>query len=239
MKEKQLKCIVVDDEKHARDLLKHYIDNDERLVFEASFQTISELSNSNKINQIDILFLDVEMPGKSGIDFLKETNLLTKVVLTTAYKDYAFESYDLDVFDYLLKPILENRFQNCVNKICLALDLELKAEKYTTIENNNNEYLLLKSGYSEVKIWLKDILYISAESEYVCYHTTTQKHLIYLRLKKVEEQLSPPDFIRVHRSFIIAKQFITTIKKDKVILKNGIEIPVSKPNKYKLNGLFE
>ena len=238
MNENKLKCVVVDDEKHARDLLKHYIANDERLIHLSSFPTVSELVSSKEINQIDILFLDVEMPGKSGIDFLKETNNPFKVILTTAYKDYAIEGFDLNVFDYLLKPIFEERFKQCINKVFDLVTIEKKAKKYDSVKAFENKYLVLKSGYSELKIWLKDIIYISSENEYVSFHTLDKKHLIYVRLKEIEAMLPSSIFIRTHRSFIVSKAFVTKIEKDKIVLNNSVNIPVSRSNKIKLEQLF-
>ena len=239
MPDKILKCIIVDDEQHARALIKSFIDTDNRLVCINSFSTVSELEKSGLIEQADLLFLDVEMPGKSGIDFLKNLKTPVKTVLTTAYKDYAIDGYNLDVLDFLLKPIFEERFKQCIDKIYNAFEIELKAQKYDSAQNFDNKYIILKSGYDELKIWLKDIIYVSAENEYVRFYTITKEHLIYKRLKEIEKLLPSSNFIRTHRSFIVAKAFVNKIKKGSLVLNNSIEIPISRANKSKLEQLFQ
>ena len=234
MDKETIKCIVVDDEEHARDLLSFYIGNDDRLISIGSFSTVSELEESNIIDQADILFIDVEMPGKTGVEYLQELKKPIKAVLTTAYKDYAIDGFNLNVLDFLLKPIFEERFQLCVDKIHSAFEIERKAKKYDTAQSFNDEFILLKSGYDELKVWLKDIIYISAEDEYVRIHTHQKEHLIYIRLKEIKKMLPETMFTQTHRSFIVSNGCVFKTKTGSVVLNNLIEIPISRANKSKV-----
>jgi len=238
MNKSVIKCIVVDDEQHARDLLNLYISNDSRLRCINTFSTVLELEQADIIEQSDLLFIDVEMPGKTGLEYLKEIKKPIKTVLTTAYKDYAIDGFNLNVVDFLLKPIFEERFQLCIDKIYTAFEIELKAKKYDTAQRFNDEYILLKSGYEELKIWLKDIIYISAEDEYVRIHTHNNEHLIYIRLKEIGSMLPNSKFTQTHRSFIVSNSFVFKIKTGSLVLNNSIEIPVSRSNKSKIDQIF-
>ncbi len=238
MNKATIKCIVVDDEQHARDLLNLYISNDSRLTCINTFSTVFELEQSEIIEQVDLLFTDVEMPGKTGLEYLQEIKNPIKAVLTTAYKDYALDGFNLNVVDFLLKPIFEERFKLCIDKIYNAFEIECKAKKYDTAQSFDNEYILLKSGYDELKIWLKEIIYISAEDEYVRIHTEQKEHLIYIRLKEIKTMLPNSDFTQTHRSFIISNGFVSKIKTGSLVLNNSIEIPVSRANKAKISQIF-
>jgi len=233
-----IKCIVVDDEQHARDLLCLYISNDNRLECIGTFSTVSELEEAKLIEQGDLLFIDVEMPGKTGLEFLVDLKYPIKSVLTTAYKDYAIDGFNLSVVDFLLKPIFEDRFKTCIDKIYSSFEIEQKAQKFESAKRFNDESLILKSGYDELKIWLKDIIYISADNEYVRFHTVQKDHLIYMRLKEAEELLPSNNFTQIHRSFIISNSFVSKIKKGSLMLNNSIELPVSRANKSKIAQLF-
>jgi DNA-binding LytR/AlgR family response regulator len=233
-----IKCIVVDDEQHARDLLNLYISNDNRLSCINTFSTVLELEQAGIIEQAGLLFIDVEMPGKTGLKYLTEIKNPIKSVLTTAYKDYAIDCFNLNVVDFLLKPIFEDRFKLCIDKIYKAFEIELKAKKYDTAQSFDNEYILLKSGYDELKIWLKDIIYISAEDEYVRIHTKQKEHLIYIRLKEIKTMLPNSDFTQTHRSFIVSNGFVSKIKTGSLVLNNSAEIPISRANKLKIAQIF-
>jgi DNA-binding LytR/AlgR family response regulator len=239
MSKPTINCIVVDDEQHARDLMNLYISNDSRLSCLSTFSTVSELEKSKLIEQVGLLFLDVEMPGKSGIDFLKDLKNPIKTVLTTAYKDYAIDGFNLNVVDFLLKPIFEDRFKLCIDKIYSAFEIELKAHKYDTAQSFDDGYLLLRSGYDELKIWLKDIIYISADDEYVRIHTHNKEHLIYIRLKAIIAMLPSSSFTQTHRSFIVSISFVSKIKTGSLVLNNSMEIPISRANKSKIARLFK
>lgn len=230
--------MVVDDEQHARDLLKLYISNDNRLSCINTFSTVSELEQSGIIEQTDLLFIDVEMPGKTGLEYLAAIKKPIKAVLTTAYKDYAVDGFDLNVIDFLHKPIFEDRFKLCIDKFFKTSEIENKAKKYDTAQSFDNEYLLLKSGYDELKIWLKDIIFISAEDEYVRIHTINKEHLIYMRLKEIITMLPNSIFVQTHRSFIVSKSYTSKVKTDSLILNNAKEIPISRANKPKIKDIF-
>ncbi len=238
MNKTTIKCIVVDDEQHARDLLNLYISNDSRLSCINTFSTVSKLEQADIIEQADLLLIDVEMPGKTGLEYLGEIKNPIKAVLTTAYKDYAIDGFNLNVVDFLLKPIFEERFKLCINKIYRAFEIEQKAQKFNTAQSLNDEYLILKSGYNELKIWLKDIIYISAEDEYVRIYTHNKEHLIYIRLKEIMVMLPSSSFTQTHRSFIVANSFISKIKTGSLVLNNSVEIPISRANKSKISQIF-
>ncbi len=233
-----IKCVVIDDEQHARDLMNLYISNDSRLKCINTFSTVLELEQSGIIEQTDLLFIDVEMPGKTGLEYLKEIKNPIKTVLTTAYKDYAIDGFNLNVVDFLLKPIFEERFKLSIDKIHTAFVNELKAKQYDTTQSFDDEYILLKSGYNELKIWLKDIIYISAEDEYVRIHMHNKEHLIYIRLKEIWAMLPDSKFTQTHRSFIVSNSFVYKIKTGSLVLNNSIEIPVSRSNKSKTDQIF-
>lgn len=239
MNKAPIKCIVVDDEQHARDLLKLYINNDHRLECINTFPTATELEQAAIIEQADLLFIDVEMPGKTGIEYLQEIKNPIKTVLTTAYKDYALDGFNLNVIDFLLKPVFEERFKRCIDKIHHIFEVEQKAQKFDTAQSFNDEYIILKSSYDELKIWLKDIIYISADNEYVRFHTTTKEHLIYMRLRAVEVMLPSSNFTRTHRSFIVSNSFVSEIKTKSLVVNNLVEIPVSRANRSKIKAILK
>jgi len=239
MNNKVIKCIVVDDEQHARDLLNLYISNDSRLRCINTFSTVSALEESGAIEQADLLFIDVEMPGKTGLEYLEEIKKPIKAILTTAYKDYAIDGFNLNVVDFLHKPIFEERFKLCIEKIYTAFEIEFKAQKYDTAKSFDNEYILLKSGYDELKIWLKDIIYISAEDEYVKIHTPIKQHLVYIRLKEIRAMLPSSNFTQTHRSFIVSNRVVSIVKPGSLILNNSIEIPISRTNKSRIGKIFK
>ncbi|UTW65785.1 response regulator transcription factor [bacterium SCSIO 12643] len=234
MHKRKLRCGVVDDEKHARDLLAHYIQEDERLECKFKYATVFELKQNPNWQDIDILFLDVEMPGTDGISFLKEDEVNCKIVLTTAYKDYAIDGYNLDVTDYLLKPIFDDRFTKTVDKISALTTQEFKAREYDRIEKTEDEFLTLKSGKSEIKIKISRIIYISAQDEYVCFHFAEGKRLVYIRLKEVETLLQDNGFIRVHRSYIVNEQTITELQPNQITINDQVKIPIGRSYKDRL-----
>ncbi len=230
-----LTCVIIEDEPLARKLLAEYIGKIPSLKLLKSFSNPLEALDFLRIQEPDVLFLDVQMPEISGIALLKILKTKPFVILTTAYSEYAIEGYELDVTDYLLKPITFERFLKSVEKITERLagpssspQIE-KVLKERAIDKSAMEeipYLFVKDGTKHVKVRLNDIMFIKGLKDYVTIHTPKGKITTLQRLKVLEEQLPSSKFIRVHHSYIIAIEWIDVIDRDSVQIGETL-IPVS------------
>jgi two-component system LytT family response regulator len=215
-----INCIIVDDEQHAIDILVHYVKQTPFLnLLGTSINPIEALQSINE-QKVDLVFLDIQMPELSGMDFIKAINGKAKVVLTTAYSEFAIESYDLDVVDYLLKPIRLPRFLQAVQKVMKEID-DSHDEKEMPVDPED-DYIFVKteSKGKLLKINLDDIDYIEGMKNYVAIYRGGQKTMVYTSMKDLEERLSRKQFIRVHKSFIIPIAKITGIEGNMLRLKN-------------------
>ena len=201
---KKVNCLVVDDEELARTLLENYISRLPHLNLVEKCANPLDALNVLQEKEIDMIFLDIQMPEMTGIDFLKSLHQKPKVIFTTAYSEYAIEGYQLDVVDYLLKPFSFERFVQAVNK---AVDL-LNSKP----SSPEKDYLLVKSEHKVHKIKFEDIRYIQSMREYVAYFLPTGKILALNSLKRLEEELPSDQFIRIHKSYIIPFQKVTTLE---------------------------
>jgi two-component system LytT family response regulator len=208
-------CLVVDDEQHAIDILLHYIGQTPMLNVVAATTNPMEALQIMASKKVDLIFLDIHMPELSGIDFIKAINGKAKVILTTAYSEFALEGFELDVVDYLLKPIRFPRFLTAVQK---AANL-IKEEPAAATED---DYIFVKteSKGKLLKINLTDIDYIEGMKNYVAFHCGNSKTLVYTSMKEIEDRLPSRQFLRVHKSFIIRIDRITGIEGNRVLLKN-------------------
>lgn len=215
-----ISCIIVDDEQHAIDVLAHFVNQTPLLTLKGT--TTDPLEALQLINreQVDLIFLDIQMPHISGIDFIKAINGRCKVILTTAYSEFAAEGFDLEVVDYLLKPIPLPRFLKAVQRAAAVL------AKTTAPETETDDYIFVKTEAKGkmLKINLADIDYIEGMKNYVAIHTGDTKTLALLNMKDLEDRLQGKHFMRVHRSYIIAIGKITMIEGNKIMLKKGQEI---------------
>jgi DNA-binding LytR/AlgR family response regulator len=195
----KLKCVIIDDEPIARKVLQEYIQEIEWL--ELAGQAENPLKAMALLNEeIDILFLDINMPRINGIDFLKSSRTDACVIITTAYAEYAVESYGLDVLDYLVKPIGFDRFLKACNK---AKDVQ-ELKKWAKAQPKKSEdHFFIKSNNQIEKVYYADLLYAEAMLNYVMLYTTSKKMMVYVTIKSLEEQLPAELFIRVHKSFIV------------------------------------
>ena len=213
-----IKCLVIDDEELARELLKKYIQKTDFLELIGSFENPIEALPILKKENIDLIFLDIQMPELKGTDFSKLIPNNTRFIFTTAYSEYALEGYELNALDYLLKPITYERFLIASNK--------LEESKSTRI-NTKNESITIKSGYDLHKIKFYDIIYIESDSEYVNFHLSNGKKIMsYQSLKSLDKNLPQDKFMRIHRSYIINKSKVTALKGKDLILDTK-PIPVS------------
>lgn len=211
-----LTCLIVDDEPLARQLLTEYVRKVPYLeLVEVCADALAAMEVLRR-QPVDLLFLDIQMPEITGLTLLKVLQQKPLVVLTTAYSEYALESYELDVVDYLLKPISFDRFLRAVEKAGLRrggapLPLPEPMGKETS-----PTYIFVKDGTKLVKIRLADILYVEGLKDYVAIHTRQQKIVTLQRLKNLETQLPPGRFIRIHHSYIVSLEGIDSVHKDKV-----------------------
>lgn len=236
-----LTCIIIEDEPLARNLMEAYVKKVPHLNLLKSFSSSLAALDFLRENQVDILFSDIQMPEITGITLLKILQKKPLVILTTAYSEYALEGYELEVFDYLLKPISLERFLKAVEKATTRLTStqavttqpvvqERVVQEITVNADTNQGFIFVKDGTKLVKIRLNEIQYIEGLKDYVCIHTkdkdSTLKKIVTLQtMKSLESQLSENQFIRVHNSYIIAFEAIDAIDKEKIqIGKNFIPI---------------
>jgi two-component system LytT family response regulator len=215
-----INCIIVDDEQHAIDILVHYVNQTPHLHLLSTTTNPIEALQVVATQKVDLVFLDIQMPELSGIDFIKAIQGKAKVILTTAYSDFALESYELDVVDYLLKPIRLPRFLQAVQKA--TKELEEHNDEKPTLSVDDDDYIFVKteSKGKLLKINLDEIDYIEGMKNYVAIYCGGKKTLVYTSMKDLEERLSKKQFIRVHKSFIIPIAKITGIEGNILRLKN-------------------
>jgi two-component system LytT family response regulator len=205
-----IRCVIIDDEPLARQLLTDFIKKVPELQLEGSFSSALKSLELLRKKQVDVLFLDIQMPDITGIEFLKTLENRPLVIFTTAYAEYALEGFELDVADYLVKPFDFNRFLKSINKISQRLttpSAKADAEKKDSI--------FVKDGTKLVKIELNSIRFIKGSREYVTIVTSERKITSLQTMKSLEENL-PPEFIRIHNSYIVALPVIQTVFKNKV-----------------------
>ncbi len=223
----KIKCIAIDDEPLALYVIKEHV---ERLSFLELVATCSSAIEAMTIlseQEIDLIFLDIQMPELSGIEFIKSLSHKPAVIFTTTYPDFALQSYELDATDYLLKPISFERFVKAVNKLVKTPSSSNSAPTIieNTSKNFDNEYIFVKTDYKNVKIYLKDVLYVEGLKEYVVFHLEDEKIISLLKMKTIEEQLPSDQFVRVHRSYIVSLSKIDFTERNRIQI-NDQWIPI-------------
>lgn len=229
-----INCIIIDDEEHAIEILEYYVKQTPQLRLLASFTNPLEALQLIGTQKVDLVFLDIQMPELSGIDFIKAIQGKSKVILTTAFSEFALEGYDLYVVDYLLKPIRLPRFLAAVQKAAEQLSITQEASRDFGAED---DYIFVKTEAKGklLKINLDEIDFIESMKNYVAIHRAGQKTLVYTSMKELEERLPKKQFIRVHKSFIIPISRITGIEGNIVRLKNvNTEILIGESYKAEL-----
>lgn len=227
-----MKCIAVDDEPLALKVISDYIDKVPFLEMAGNFDNPFEALQEINSGAIDIAFLDINMPGLTGIQLVKSLKKIPNLIFTTAYSEYAVEGFELDAVDYLLKPFGFERFLKAVNKIN---PVQMIAQK-PGHEGYQNA-LFVQSEHRMVRLEIKDIYYIEGYKEYVKIHTDEKYPLLTLKsLKSLEEQLTPNRFVRIHKSFLISIDRIQEIKSGKVKVKDKY-LPIGDSYKKRFNDI--
>lgn len=209
-----LNCLIIEDEKPASDLIRDYIASIPGLKLIGVCEDVMSASQILNEQKVDLLFLDINLPKINGMDFLKTLNKKCEVIITSAYHNYAIQGYDLDVADYLLKPVSFDRFLKAVNKV-MALK---KGEHLSGINEEDNDYFFVKSDNKYEKIELADILYVEGLQNYINIHCTNKKVITYSSLKSIESYLPEKQFLRVQKSFIVAVSKIDRIAGDDIVI---------------------
>jgi len=219
---KKLSCIIVDDEPVARKILHEFVDQVPFLDLHDKFENAMKAEAFLKSNIVDIIFLDIEMPKISGLEFLQRLHVESMVILTTAFPQYALEGYELDIIDYLLKPFALSRFLKAVQK----------AKDFHEMKNRTNgafkpSYIFIKSDKRIEKIELNDIIYAESTGNYVSIHTEEKRIIAYLTMKSLESQLPADEFIKIHQSYLVNCSKIDAIEGNEIKIGNK-SLPISR-----------
>lgn len=214
-----MKCILIDDDSFQRHLLSQYIDQIDQLELIGEFDSATSSIQFLSSHQVDLIFLDIEMPNMNGIEFLEQFKPQAKIILISSKEKYAIDGFHLEVCDYLLKPISFARFSRSVNKLLHGSSTDTKILE-------KNKYLFIKDKGIYQKIQISDIQYIQSSSEYVTIHTKVKRTMLYSSMDNILNKL-PSNFLRVHRSFIVNLDVIECVNGNTVEI-NGQSISVSK-----------
>jgi DNA-binding LytR/AlgR family response regulator len=223
-----VQCIIVDDEPLARKLMSDYVSRLKAWDIKATCRSVAEAYEALYQNDVDVIFLDVQMPDVTGIDFLKALKRAPLVVFTTAYAEYAVEAFRLKAVDYLLKPITEERFREAVDKV----ERQLQAHESTS-SAPETDHVFLKQDNRLVKVWFDNLLYVEAVKDFSKVILKDKTLLISAHLKLMEELLPPSKFVRIHRSYIVALHAITAVQGGAVEIGKQ-ELPVGSTYKEEL-----
>lgn len=211
----QLKCIVTDDEPVASEILEDYVRLIPGLELIATCRDAMETHAILRSRPVDLLFIDIQMPGITGLDFIRSLKHPPAVIFTTAYPNYAIDAFDLDVVDYLLKPISVERFLRAVNKLFLRQSphsLKEDAMERPAAHEEARQFFFIKSNQDLVKIAYADILFIEGLENYVKIHCAGKVIISFATMRSMEEMLAPYRFLRIHRSYIVNLDKVDTIK---------------------------
>lgn len=219
-----MNCVVVDDEPMALELIESYILKTDSLNLAASFINPFKALNYLANHKIDLIFLDINMPELSGIQLLKSLPYQPEVIFTTAYSEYGAESYEYNAVDYLLKPIKYDRFMRAINKLSKSKHLPAAETSNNSLSISQN-ILFIKSGTRIHKLLIDEIYFIEAQGNYVYIYSKNKKTMALASMSEIIKDLPASDFMRIHKSYIVALKYIDIIERHQVLI-NDITIPI-------------
>jgi len=230
------RCVIVDDEELARNLIQNHLNQLDDFEIVASCESAIEASKVLQQEQVDLLFLDIEMPVLRGTVFFKNLTHKPKVIFTTAYRDYALDGFELNAVDYLLKPITFGRFFKAIENFLALQPTKTNQQSTPAIANHAPEFIFIRKDRKQVKVFFEDILYIESVKDYIKIKLKDQNHLIKHSITSFQDQLDSR-FLRIHRSFIINKDKVTAYTKHDVEIED-IEIPIGERYKEVIKQLY-
>lgn len=225
-----MNCIIVDDEPIARKGVKRLIDQIPQLILLESFSSAEAAAEYIQTTTVDLIFLDIQMPGINGIEFARSIPKHTLIIFTTAYSEYALDSYEVDAIDYLVKPIDPAKFRKAVDKAIIYHSL-LMDEETKSVEDIEDEYIFVKSDKRFFKVNLKDILFIEGLKDYVIIQMDDQRIITRMNVKTIHDLLPKNIFLRINRSYIVNKNHIDSFDNNDVFIKKH-EIAIG--NQYRV-----
>jgi len=237
-----IRCAIIDDEYLARQYMQEYVAKVPFLELEGDYNSPMKAMHPLQEGRIDLLFLDIQMPDISGLNFLRSLERKPYVILTTAYKEFALEGYELDVTDYLLKPFSFDRFLKAVNKVHQAIQNKNEASEAHSEEEQKTDfrkdYLVIRADRKYYKINYEDLIYVEGQKAYVTFHSEDNKKVTALAsLKDLEEKLPPGQFIRIHKSYIVSVKKIDALEGNQLEVK-GEKLPVGKNYRQEVARVF-
>ncbi|SEL26656.1 LytR/AlgR family response regulator transcription factor [Parapedobacter koreensis] len=221
-----LNCAIVDDEPLAQEILAGYMASLDRVQLVGRFSNAFDARAFLEDHTVDVLFLDIEMPEMSGIDFLKSLPHPPITVFTTAFRDYAFEGFELGVIDFLLKPIAKPRFLLALEKIRDFLSLKTEDADFE-LSRDTPEFIFVKSGVRQIKLFFADVTHIQGLKDYAIIYAASGKIVVKGSIKFMQKLFPSPRFIRVHKSFLVAMDKIKRIEKNRIIIGDH-QIPIGR-----------
>ena len=224
----KLKALIIDDEPLAHLVVQKYAKEIPFLEIAGQCHLATDAIKILNEQSIDLLFLDINMPKLTGLEFLRTLKVAPKVIITSAYSEYALESYDLDVSDYLLKPYRFDRFFKAVNKVLEQCQLEQTSESITLTSTKDDQQLFIKSDKRLINISLSEIYYLESYGNYVKVWLEKEFHLTPKTLTYFQELLPALDFFKIHKSFILNRKFINYVEGNFVVMKNEKQLPIGK-----------
>lgn len=233
-----IKCVAIDDEPLAVKKIAGYIGKIPFLELVAECRSASEAMSVLSENDVQLLFIDINMPDISGMDFVKSLAKKPYIVFTTAYSEYAVEGFQVEAVDYLLKPISFSNFLKAANKVKNLIELSTNSQKESLRATAN--HLFVKSEYKLIRIELDDIIYIESQHEYIKIHLINSNPVMtQISLKSIGEQLPSDRFMQVHRSFIVNLTRVSVIERNRIVFDGNVYIPVSEQYKEKFQEYIE
>lgn len=221
----KINCVIIDDEPLAINVIKKHLEEFQNVTIIDTFNNPLEAIDTLERERVDVLFLDINMPKMNGLEFLKNISIKPYVIITTAYREFAADSYELDVLDYLVKPIPFPRFLKSINKLTQQIHLNHNIKE--TPLGNENSYIFLKVDKKLVKVLYDNILYIESLKDYIKVSTTTGNYIVHKSLTSITEELPSNNFLRIHRSYTIAINKVASIEGNSIEI-NGKRIPIGR-----------
>jgi len=223
------KCIIVDDEPLAIKVINNHLLNFDNIEIVAECSNAIEADKILREKEIDLIFLDIEMPKVSGFDFLKSLKKETKIIIITAYRNYALKGYEYDIVDYLLKPVSFDRFYKAIKKFFKQQKM-LEVQVFGDVNKSGKPFAYFNEDKTIHKVFLDDIYYIESFREYIKIHTSEKSIMTKLPISKIEEKLKDHDFIRIHKSYVISVCKVKSFN-SRIININNNELPIGRTYK--------